>query len=65
MHVGGVDVFGLDAQSHYAGRDAAEDGEVLQEAKGKKEPLDGGVAARAGSDKRLCAKTCTPESDVR
>ena len=37
--VGGVDVFGAEAQADDAGGDAAEDGEVLKEDEGEREAL--------------------------
>lgn len=50
VRVGGVDVFGADAQADGAGGDAAEDGEILQEPEWEWEALDGDFGGEGRSD---------------
>ena len=50
MSLGGVDVFGAEAEAYHAGGDAAEDGEVAEEREGEWESGDWCFEGEGGAD---------------
>ncbi len=56
VRVGGVDVFGANAQADHAGGDAAEDWEALQESERKRKARDWNCGGQRGADEAFVSE---------
>src|ERR1700722_17970428 len=56
MGVGGVDVFGAEAEADHASGDAAEDGEMLQKEEREGQALEWGFGGWRGIDEGVCGR---------